>query len=79
MLIPPERLPNDVLDALIEEFVTREGTDYGSVEYLLADKVKHVRQQLMRGDIVISFNQETESCTLIGDKEAITVLRGEQQ
>lgn len=75
MLIPYDRLAADVLAALIEEYVTREGTDYGAREFSLADKVAQVRAQLQRGDAVISFNQETETVTLLCDKDAIQLLR----
>jgi uncharacterized protein YheU (UPF0270 family) len=75
MLIPHDKLPADVLQAVIEEFVTREGTDYGAQDYSLADKVAHVKKQLERGDAVISFNQETETVTLLCDRDAIQLLR----
>lgn len=65
MLIPWDRLSADVLDAVIEEYVTREGTDYGPHDYSLADKVAQVRDQLQRGEAVIDFDPDTQSCHLL--------------
>jgi len=61
MLIPWDALPADTLESVIEEFVSREGTDYGQHEYSLADKVFHVREQLKRREAWIDFDPDTES------------------
>ncbi|MBU2097840.1 MAG: YheU family protein [Gammaproteobacteria bacterium] len=65
MKIPWERLDADTLDAVIEEFVSREGTDYGQQEYSLADKVAQVRLQLKRGEAWIDFDPDTQTCHLL--------------
>lgn len=65
MKIPWDMLSPDTLDAVIEEYVSREGTDYGHYEYSLADKVAQVRRQLQRGDAWIDFDPATETCHLI--------------
>ncbi len=65
MLIPPSELSHDALSGLIEEFVTREGTDYGHVDYNLEAKVDQVKAQLEQGDIVIIFDSTTESVNLM--------------
>ncbi|MDG1027148.1 MAG: YheU family protein [Gammaproteobacteria bacterium] len=64
MNIPYQELEAETLRAIIEEFISREGTDYGAHEYSLEQKVKQVRNQLERGDIVLNFDPETESCDL---------------
>jgi uncharacterized protein YheU (UPF0270 family) len=48
--VPHEALSSDALQGVLESFVLREGTDYGTHEYTLAEKVEHVRRQLERGD-----------------------------
>lgn len=63
--IPHNRMDEQLLTAVIEEFVSREGTDYGAVEYSMAEKVLQVRQQLERGEAVISFDPATESCSIV--------------
>ena len=65
MIVAPEHISQDALYGLIEEFITREGTDYGEYEVALADKVQQVRQQLLKGDIVIVFDAATESINLM--------------
>jgi uncharacterized protein YheU (UPF0270 family) len=62
--VPYERLEAEVLQAIMEEYVLREGTDYGECEYSLAQKVEKVRKQLLQGKIVLLFDPETESINL---------------
>ncbi len=64
MNIPYQELEAETLRAIIEEFISREGTDYGAHEYSLEQKVQQVRNQLERGDVVLNFDPETESCDL---------------
>lgn len=64
MEIPHGRLSRETLTGLIEEFVTREGTDYGEREHTLERKVERVRDQLRRGEVVISFDPDTGGCDL---------------
>ena len=63
--IPRESLSPDALRGLIEEFVTRDGTDYGSVERTLEEKVAAVERQLASGEVRIFFEPESESVTLL--------------
>lgn len=65
MDIPYTELSKETLTAVIEEFITREGTDYGEFEYSLEDKIRHVRMQLERGEVKITFDPESETCTLV--------------
>ena len=63
--IPVEALSPQALDGLIEEFVTREGTDYGAEERTLDDKKDAVRRQLDSGDVAIVFDPETQTSNII--------------
>lgn len=63
--IPLDRLSPDILNAVIEEFILREGTDYGASETSLDSKIAQVRRQLDRGDVLITFDPVTENCTLL--------------
>lgn len=65
MQIPFEQLSADTLTAILEEYASREGTEYGEVDYSLAQKVAMLLKQLERGDIGISFDAQTETCSLI--------------
>jgi uncharacterized protein YheU (UPF0270 family) len=63
--IPIDALGPDVLQAVIESFVGREGTDYGERERSLEEKVADVRRQLERGEARIVFDPESESVNIV--------------
>jgi uncharacterized protein YheU (UPF0270 family) len=63
--VPYTELPPDLLHAVIESFVLREGTDYGEREVSLEDKVAGVVAQLKRGDAKIIFDPESDSVTIV--------------
>jgi uncharacterized protein YheU (UPF0270 family) len=65
MIIPQSALSSDALLGIIKEFVTREGTEYGAEDVSLETKVKQVQRQLDRGDVVIVFDEGTESIDLV--------------
>jgi uncharacterized protein YheU (UPF0270 family) len=62
--VPCGELPADLLHAVVESFVLREGTDYGEKEFSLEDKVARVMSQLRRGEAKIVFDPESESVTI---------------
>lgn len=59
--VPHAQLATTVLRCLVEEFVTRDGTDYGTVERTLDEKVAAVMQQLESGELVIRVDTEHET------------------
>jgi uncharacterized protein YheU (UPF0270 family) len=63
--VPHTALEPDVLRAVIESFVLREGTDYGERELSLDDKVSRVLRLLERGDARIVFEPETETVDIV--------------
>ena len=69
-VIPHQDVPGDLLRRLLESFIAREGTDYGEVERSLDEKVNDLRAQLSQKHIHIVFDGESESFTLITDREA---------
>lgn len=69
VVVDPEQLSVEALQGVIEEFITREGTDYGVGEWTLADKVKQVRAQLRIGGAQIVFDIGAETCTLMTREE----------
>lgn len=64
MNIPWQELKPETLRALIEEFVSREGTDYGHQEASFETKVGHVERLLKDGKARVVFDPETESCDI---------------
>ena len=67
--ITPEQLSAPALSGLLEEFATRDGTDYGASEVSLKDKVRQLRQQLGRGEIAIVFDQQTQGVSLMTQEQ----------
>ena len=63
--VPYTRLERDVLRRLIEEFVTRDGTDYGAVEVTLGAKVARVMQQLEAGELSIVVDPEEQAIDIV--------------
>ncbi|WP_039913507.1 YheU family protein [Cellvibrio mixtus] len=70
MIIPYEQLSSDALQGLIEEFITREGTDYGEEELSLGVKVEQIKQQLRRREIVVVFDTASESVSILSRRDA---------
>lgn len=64
MLIPHDLLEAETLTALLEDFVTREGTDNGD-DTPLATRVERARHALKRGEAVIVFDPESQQCQLM--------------
>ncbi len=69
MLIPHKQLSPEALNNLIEEFVSRDGTDYGAEEISLAQKTEQVLRLLQQGEITILFDEETGSCNIVPRRE----------
>ena len=63
--VPWDRLEADVLRGLVEEFVSREGTEYGATDVLLERKVKAVIAQLKSKKATITFDPETQTTHII--------------
>jgi uncharacterized protein YheU (UPF0270 family) len=63
--VPYTRLAADVLRRVAEEFVTRDGTDYGMSEKTLDEKVSDLRRQLERGDAAIVYDVEDGTINIV--------------
>lgn len=72
--IPYDRLDPDTLRTLIEEFVTRDGTDYGEIEVPLERKVEQVYKELKSGRALILFDTEDQTCHIFTKDDP--VLKG---
>jgi uncharacterized protein YheU (UPF0270 family) len=63
--VPHAQLAPEVLRRLIEEFVTRDGTDYGAIERTLGEKVAVVLEQLEAGELAIVVDAESETIDIV--------------
>jgi len=65
MIIPLEQLSADTLQAIIEDFILREGTDYGAVDTSKSDKIAQVMQQLKQGSALLVYSELHESVNIL--------------
>ncbi|MEC7765402.1 MAG: YheU family protein [Pseudomonadota bacterium] len=68
MDIPYTEISEEALKAIIQEYITREGTEYGIKEYSFEQKIEQIKQQLLKGDIKINFDDETQTCNLVPNR-----------
>lgn len=69
MLIPYQQLDAMTLNNLIEQYILREGTDYGEVEFSLRQKTQQILAQIKNEEIFIMYSELNESVTLISKQE----------
>jgi len=61
MLIPHTQLSHSALRAIVEEFVTRDGTDHSPVER----RIEMVMRHLETGRAELHFDDETKTCNIL--------------
>ena len=61
MIIAYQKLSAEALRGVIEEFVTRDGTEQTDV----ATKIAQVKRQLELGKAVIVYDPQMKSCTIM--------------
>ena len=72
--IPQQRLQPELLSALLEEYASRDGTDYGALEVPLETKVEQLRAQLVLGDLCILYESDSEQWDLVPKEQAQQLL-----
>ena len=65
MIIPWDKLSAPALEGIIEDFVLREGTEYGAREFSLDQKKSDVKRQLERAEAQIIFDVNTKPCSIV--------------
>ncbi|MDD1650582.1 MAG: YheU family protein [Methylococcaceae bacterium] len=65
IIIPHHSLEPETLRAMLEEFVTRDGTDYGAQEISLNARVDQVLRQVRTGKAVIVYDSEGETFSIL--------------
>ena len=63
--IPVSKLSAKTLKGVIEEFITRDGTDYGDAEISMESKFKYVKDRLKDGSAVLIFDDKTETTNIL--------------
>ena len=63
--VPISDFSAEALTGLLEEYVSRDGTDYGEVEVPIDEKTKVLRKQLEIGELSILFDPETQELDIV--------------
>ena len=58
-IIPVSKLSSKALQGVIEEFISRDGTDYGEIEASPETNLRQVKYKLEKGSAVLVFDDET--------------------
>jgi uncharacterized protein YheU (UPF0270 family) len=75
MLIPHRLLTPRAVRAIVEEFVTRDGTDHSAVE----QRIEQVLRQLGNGAVELHFDQETATCNILHTGDGYNLPAGDGQ
>ena len=62
-------LSKEAVDNLILDYITRAATDYGEFEVEVAKKKSQILLKLDKGEAVIVYCSEEETCTIVSLKE----------
>ena len=63
--IPVKRLSAKALKGVIDEFISRNGSDYGEREISMETKFKYVKDKLKNGSAVLIFDDETATTNIL--------------
>jgi uncharacterized protein YheU (UPF0270 family) len=65
IIIPYEKLSPRALRGLVEEVVTRNGTDNGYIMATLEQNVAMVTAQLHRREVVVVYDESTQTANIV--------------
>jgi len=69
--IPVNRLSPKALQCVIEEYISRNGTDYGETATSAEHNFRQVKHKLENGSAVLIFDDETETTNLFSSDDPI--------
>jgi len=61
VIIPYQELSPEAVRGIVEEVVTRDGTELSDAESMIAQ----VMSQLAQGTVVITYDMETKTCNIV--------------
>ena len=76
LILPYQQLDPTTLERLLEEIVTRDGTDYGAAEHSTRGKVEAAKLILRQGSAVLTWDTEMESANLVPSRELHGLKQG---
>jgi hypothetical protein len=69
IVVPYDQLSSVALNGVLEEYASREGTEYGANDISMDSKVKQLKTQLVQGKALIVFDDESATCNLMLKRE----------
>ncbi len=63
-IIPVNKLSSEAFQGVIEEYISRDGTDNGDIEVSAATKFRQVKHKLENGSAVLVFDDESETTNI---------------
>ena len=63
-IIPVNKLSTEALQGIIQEFISRNGTDYGEIEASPDTKFRQVKSKLENGLAVLIYDDEFETTNI---------------
>lgn len=70
-LIPYDSLSSETLDTILDDIVSRDGTDYGEYDLSVAQKRQQALKVLSNGEAVLLFDTESETIKMV-PKDALS-------
>lgn len=67
--VPYEQINPDTLRKMIQEFVTRDGADWGDAGCALEDKVQQVLRQLKNNQVKVVFDLRSETANIVSSQK----------
>jgi uncharacterized protein len=64
-IIPVNKLSPESLQRVIEEFISRNGTDYGEIESPLETNFRQVKYKLEKGSAVLIYDDGTKTTNIL--------------
>lgn len=64
-LIPYDALAAETLGAILDDIVSRDGTDYGDYDLSVVEKREQALRHLKTGDAVLLFDTESETIKMV--------------
>ena len=63
--VPYQQIDPETLRRIIQEFVSRDGADWGDTGCTLDDKVEQVLQQLLRMQVKVVFDLRSQTVNIV--------------
>jgi uncharacterized protein YheU (UPF0270 family) len=74
-IIPVNRLSSNSLQGVIEEFISRDGTDYGEIEASPETNLRQVKYKLEKGSVVLIDDETGTTNIFLADNPILKKIK----